>query len=184
MENGNNDSLQPKIEQIEQVTDQAIENLYVDDKMRRLIIDLQRHWLTDYHTAREKILEDLTRKLHEEFRQDQEKIRADLQVQFKQELDSTRAELEDKHAKILEAESAKLSEKHKRELSAARKKQWCFNCDNEAIYHCCWNTSYCSVECQQGHWQSHRKVCRRKKTGGGSSRDAQLPQQQFPSSTQ
>ncbi|CAG2069096.1 unnamed protein product [Timema podura] len=34
----------------------------------------------------------------------------------------------------------------------------------EAIYHCCWNTAYCSIECQQTHWQKeHKKVCRRKR---------------------
>lgn len=25
----------------------------------------------------------------------------------------------------------------------------CWQCEAEAIYHCCWNTAYCSVECQQ-----------------------------------
>lgn len=40
----------------------------------------------------------------------------------------------------------------------------CYNCEMEAIYHCCWNTSYCSTECQQIHWQrEHKRVCRRKR---------------------
>jgi hypothetical protein len=40
----------------------------------------------------------------------------------------------------------------------------CYNCESEAIYHCCWNTAYCSIECQQLHWQKeHKRVCRRKR---------------------
>ncbi|KHJ89395.1 MYND finger [Oesophagostomum dentatum] len=74
-----------------------------------------------------------------------------------------RAELEDKYRESLKMEIAKLTEKHKRELAATKKKQWCWQCESEAIYHCCWNTAYCSVECQQGHWATHKKFCRRKK---------------------
>ncbi|XP_074659018.1 zinc finger MYND domain-containing protein 11-like isoform X2 [Tubulanus polymorphus] len=58
----------------------------------------------------------------------------------------------------------KLAQKHKDELSATKKKQWCFNCEDEAMYHCCWNTSYCSIKCQQEHWhKEHKRVCRRKR---------------------
>ncbi|PNF16453.1 Zinc finger MYND domain-containing protein 11 [Cryptotermes secundus] len=57
-----------------------------------------------------------------------------------------------------------LTEKHKQAISEIKKKQWCYNCESEAIYHCCWNTAYCSIECQQLHWQKeHKRVCRRKR---------------------
>ncbi|OXA57793.1 Zinc finger MYND domain-containing protein 11 [Folsomia candida] len=57
-----------------------------------------------------------------------------------------------------------LKEQNKNEIELNKKKQWCFNCGREAIYHCCWNTAYCSIECQQQHWGSeHKKNCRRKK---------------------
>ncbi|XP_052122169.1 zinc finger MYND domain-containing protein 11 isoform X2 [Frankliniella occidentalis] len=59
---------------------------------------------------------------------------------------------------------ADLEEKHRAAISEVKKKQWCYNCEQEAIYHCCWNTAYCSTECQQTHWQKeHKKVCRRKR---------------------
>ena len=29
-------------------------------------------------------------------------------------------------------------------VDATKKKQWCANCGKEAMYYCCWNTSYCS----------------------------------------
>lgn len=45
----------------------------------------------------------------------------------------------------------------------------CWQCEAEAIYHCCWNTAYCSVECQQNHWSTHRKYCRRKKQQSSSA---------------
>lgn len=33
------------------------------------------------------------------------------------------------------------------------------------MYHCCWNTSYCSIKCQQEHWhREHKRMCRRKRT--------------------
>ncbi|CAI2358112.1 unnamed protein product [Caenorhabditis sp. 36 PRJEB53466] len=135
----------------------------VDERVRRMIIDLQRHWLTDYHNTREKALVELAEKLHQEFIDDQDKIKEELLQQFKEELEATKLATEAKHQEDLELEKQKLIEKHSKELALSKKKQWCWSCDNEAIYHCCWNTSYCSVDCQQGHWQSHRKFCRRKK---------------------
>jgi len=39
----------------------------------------------------------------------------------------------------------------------------CWQCEARAIYYCCWNTAYCSVECQHAHWSQHKKYCRRKK---------------------
>jgi len=57
-----------------------------------------------------------------------------------------------------------LKAKHAQELSEMKKKQWCWNCEGEAIYHCCWNTSYCCTKCQQTHWQNeHKFTCRHKR---------------------
>ncbi|VDM52272.1 unnamed protein product [Angiostrongylus costaricensis] len=156
-----------------------VDNWVLDERMKRMIMDLQRHWLTDYQQSREKLLVEMTEKLHQEFLSDQQKIRTELLTQFKDELDTTRAELEDKYRESLKLEISKLVEKHKRELTAAKKKQWCWQCESEAIYHCCWNTAYCSVECQQGHWATHKKFCRRKKgqqQGQGSANSGQSGQ--------
>ena len=40
-----------------------------------------------------------------------------------------------------------------------KKKQWCAHCGKEAIFYCCWNTSYCDYPCQQAHWPSHMATC-------------------------
>ena len=56
-----------------------------------------------------------------------------------------------------------LKQAHAKNTSETKKRQWCYMCEAEAIYHCCWNTAYCSVECQQTHWhQEHKRMCRRK----------------------
>jgi hypothetical protein len=58
-----------------------------------------------------------------------------------------------------------LKQRHKEELTQAKRTQWCGNCEKEAIYFCCWNSSYCSLECQQHHWHAeHKRTCRRKQT--------------------
>ena len=46
-------------------------------------------------------------------------------------------------------------------VNLAKKKQWCANCRAEAFYPCCWNTSYCTLECQKTHWCTHRFHCMR-----------------------
>ncbi|XP_014664509.1 PREDICTED: protein kinase C-binding protein 1-like [Priapulus caudatus] len=44
-------------------------------------------------------------------------------------------------------------------IAASKKKQWCANCCKEAIFYCCWNTSYCDYPCQQAHWPAHMSSC-------------------------
>lgn len=33
-------------------------------------------------------------------------------------------------------------------VAAAKEKQWCAFCKKEAMFYCCWNTSYCDYQCQ------------------------------------
>ena len=44
-------------------------------------------------------------------------------------------------------------------IAETKKKQWCANCGKEAIFYCCWNTSYCDYPCQQSHWPVHMSSC-------------------------
>ncbi|CAN0278648.1 unnamed protein product [Lampetra planeri] len=44
-------------------------------------------------------------------------------------------------------------------VEETKKKQWCAYCRKEAIFYCCWNTSYCDYPCQQAHWPEHMKTC-------------------------
>lgn len=63
----------------------------------------------------------------------------------------------------LKKTTASLVEKHNVEMAAAiaetKKKQWCANCWKEAVFYCCWNTSYCDYPCQQAHWPKHMATC-------------------------
>lgn len=55
-----------------------------------------------------------------------------------------------------------LQDKHRRQISEIKRKQWCVNCEAEAAYFCCFNTNYCSPECQHKHWLSeHKNNCTR-----------------------
>uniref|UniRef100_A0A340TBH9 PWWP domain-containing protein n=1 Tax=Anopheles minimus TaxID=112268 RepID=A0A340TBH9_9DIPT len=50
-----------------------------------------------------------------------------------------------------------LKVEHQREISDVKKKQWCAMCEKEARIQCCWNTSYCTTDCQKNHWVQHQK---------------------------
>ncbi|CAL8277059.1 unnamed protein product [Lota lota] len=57
-----------------------------------------------------------------------------------------------------------MKEQCKEESGGGGVKKMCYNCEEEAMYHCCWNTSYCSIKCQQEHWHAdHKRTCRRKR---------------------
>lgn len=103
--------------------------------------------------------------MHQEFLSDQQKIRTELLTEFKQELDDVRTSLEERYRERINEEMLQMEATHRREISAIKKKQWCWHCEEEAVYFCCWNTSYCSQKCQHDHWRTHRKYCRRRKGG-------------------
>ncbi|GFS19904.1 protein kinase C-binding protein 1 [Elysia marginata] len=44
-------------------------------------------------------------------------------------------------------------------IRETKRHQWCAKCLKEAVYYCCWNTSYCSYQCQQQHWPYHMLKC-------------------------
>lgn len=76
-------------------------------------------------------------------------------------------DMETKHEKATKERVTKirdeLVEKHNQVLLDAKRKQWCSHCFKEAIYYCCWNTSYCSSECQNLHWGVHMTSCQQER---------------------
>ncbi|CAN7989530.1 unnamed protein product, partial [Ixodes hexagonus] len=66
-------------------------------------------------------------------------------------------DLEFKKAKATAAEkqAAEVAEA----VAETKRKQWCANCWKEAVFFCCWNTSYCDYPCQQAHWPKHMASC-------------------------
>lgn len=70
-----------------------------------------------------------------------------------------RQSLEQERERLV-AEVKKQTEQEKQQaVDETKKKQWCANCRKEAIFYCCWNTSYCDYPCQQAHWPEHMKSC-------------------------
>ncbi|RXM91961.1 Protein kinase C-binding protein 1 [Acipenser ruthenus] len=70
-----------------------------------------------------------------------------------------RQSLEQERDRLM-AEVKKQTELEKQQaVDETKKKQWCANCKKEAIFYCCWNTSYCDYPCQQAHWPEHMKSC-------------------------
>lgn len=70
-----------------------------------------------------------------------------------------RQSLEQERERLV-AEVKKQMELEKQQaVDETKKKQWCANCRKEAIFYCCWNTSYCDYPCQQAHWPEHMKSC-------------------------
>lgn len=60
---------------------------------------------------------------------------------------------------LLEDQISNMKKAHETELLEVKKKQWCAFCQKEAVFFCCWNTSYCDYPCQQKHWAQHQRVC-------------------------
>lgn len=70
-------------------------------------------------------------------------------------------EAEEMTKRALQENMRRIQMDTERMVAAAKKKSWCSNCTKEAFYHCCWNTNYCSIDCQRIHWTSHRYQCTR-----------------------
>ncbi|KAK7071069.1 PWWP domain [Halocaridina rubra] len=104
----------------------------------------------------EKAMRDLADKLRREYDAEKQKVLQSTMKQMEKEIERMKEEYKSK--------IADLEEIQKQNVSDTKKKQWCWTCEAEAIYHCCWNTAYCSIDCQQVHWhKEHKKLCRRKR---------------------
>uniref|UniRef100_A0A8C6SIG9 Zinc finger, MYND-type containing 11 n=1 Tax=Neogobius melanostomus TaxID=47308 RepID=A0A8C6SIG9_9GOBI len=128
-----------------------------------------------FNDVKEMMKADNKRETERVVREALEKLRAEMEEEKRQAvskaLSGAQAEMERKCKQVKEKckeelveEVKKLVSQHKQLISQTKKKQWCYNCEEEAMYHCCWNTSYCSIKCQQEHWHAdHKRTCRRKR---------------------
>ncbi|XP_073772753.1 MYND-type zinc finger-containing chromatin reader ZMYND8 isoform X3 [Danio rerio] len=97
--------------------------------------------------------------------------------EMKHNLELTMAEmrqsLEQERERIV-AEVKKQMEMEKQQaVDETKKKQWCANCRKEAIFYCCWNTSYCDYPCQQAHWPEHMKSCTQSATSSQQEQESE-----------
>jgi len=67
-----------------------------------------------------------------------------------------RAELE---RKLLIAQFESEKKKFLATIEETKRKQWCAECLKEAQLFCCYDTWYCTYDCQKSHWKNHVNVC-------------------------
>lgn len=68
---------------------------------------------------------------------------------------------EEVHRRELQLNEIKLF--YETEIKRIKQRTWCQVCLNEAFYHCCPGTAYCSEDCQFKHWTvQHNRDCRRR----------------------
>lgn len=77
-----------------------------------------------------------------------------------------RQSLEQERDRLIAEVKKQLELEKQQAVDETKKKQWCANCKKEAIFYCCWNTSYCDYPCQQAHWPEHMKSCTQSGTAG------------------
>ncbi|XP_045300320.1 protein kinase C-binding protein 1 isoform X35 [Leopardus geoffroyi] len=98
--------------------------------------------------------------------------------EMKHNLELTMAEmrqsLEQERDRLIAEVKKQLELEKQQAVDETKKKQWCANCKKEAIFYCCWNTSYCDYPCQQAHWPEHMKSCTQSATAPQQEADAEV----------
>ncbi len=59
-----------------------------------------------------------------------------------------RQSMESERQKIISDLKKQADIEKQKAIAETKKKQWCAHCGKEAIFYCCWNTSYCDYPCQ------------------------------------
>ncbi|NXD08345.1 PKCB1 protein, partial [Nothocercus nigrocapillus] len=85
-----------------------------------------------------------------------------------------RQSLEQERDRLIAEVKKQLELEKQQAVDETKKKQWCANCKKEAIFYCCWNTSYCDYPCQQAHWPEHMKSCTQSATATQQETDTEI----------
>jgi len=95
-----------------------------------------------------------------------------------------RQSLEQERDRLIAEVKKQLELEKQQAVDETKKKQWCANCKKEAIFYCCWNTSYCDYPCQQAHWPEHMKSCTQSATAPQQEADAEVSAETLNKSSQ
>ncbi|XP_005089957.1 zinc finger MYND domain-containing protein 11 isoform X2 [Aplysia californica] len=143
---------------------EAADSSAMEERMAEAMAQLTRRLEEKFEEDKKDALKELSQRLEEDFGKDKQQAVERTIASMKLEVEKARKQGEENTREQYMEEMKKLAAKHKEAISQAKKQQWCQSCEKEAIYHCCWNTSYCSTKCQQVHWhKEHKRVCRRKR---------------------
>ncbi|XP_042714950.1 zinc finger MYND domain-containing protein 11 isoform X8 [Chrysemys picta bellii] len=134
------------------------------DKYTKIFNDFKDRMKADHKRETERVVREAVEKLRTEMEEDKRQAVNKAVANMQGEMDRKCKQVKEKCKEEFVEEIKKLAGQHKQLISQTKKKQWCYNCEEEAMYHCCWNTSYCSIKCQQEHWHAeHKRTCRRKR---------------------
>nr|AAH65308.1 Zinc finger, MYND domain containing 11 [Rattus norvegicus]BAD11085.1 BS69-gamma [Rattus norvegicus] len=134
------------------------------DKYTKIFNDFKDRMKSDHKRETERVVREALEKLRSEMEEEKRQAVNKAVANMQGEMDRKCKQVKEKCKEEFVEEIKKLAAQHKQLISQTKKKQWCYNCEEEAMYHCCWNTSYCSIKCQQEHWHAeHKRTCRRKR---------------------
>uniref|UniRef100_A0A8C5I537 Zinc finger, MYND-type containing 11 n=1 Tax=Gouania willdenowi TaxID=441366 RepID=A0A8C5I537_GOUWI len=144
-------------------SDGACQNM-CHEKYTKVFNDVKEMMKADNKRETERVVREALEKLRAEMEEEKRQAVSKAVGGAQAEMDRKCKQVKEKCKEELVEEVKKLVAQHKQLISQTKKKQWCYNCEEEAMYHCCWNTSYCSIKCQQEHWHAdHKRTCRRKR---------------------
>ncbi|XP_063159472.1 zinc finger MYND domain-containing protein 11 isoform X5 [Candoia aspera] len=134
------------------------------EKYTKIFSDFKDRIKADHKRETERVVREAIEKLRTEMEEEKRQAVNKAVANMQTECDRKTKQVKEKCKEEFLEEVKKLASQHKQLISQTKKKQWCYNCEEEAMYHCCWNTSYCSIKCQQEHWHAeHKRTCRRKR---------------------
>ncbi|XP_072432287.1 zinc finger MYND domain-containing protein 11 isoform X1 [Chiloscyllium punctatum] len=134
------------------------------EKYTKIFNDFKERMKAEQKRETERVVREALEKLRTEMEEEKRQAVNKAVVNMQAEMDRKCKQVKEKCKEEFMEEIKKLATQHKQFISQTKKKQWCYNCEEEAMYHCCWNTSYCSIKCQQEHWHAeHKRTCRRKR---------------------
>ncbi|XP_041423296.1 zinc finger MYND domain-containing protein 11 isoform X4 [Xenopus laevis] len=143
--------------------DVACQNM-CHDKYSKIFNEYKERMGVDNKRETERVVREALDKLRVEMEEEKRQAVNKAVSNAQAEMDRKCKQVKEKCKEEFVEEIKKLAAQHKQLISQTKKKQWCYNCEEEAMYHCCWNTSYCSIKCQQEHWHAeHKRTCRRKR---------------------
>ncbi|CAB1326098.1 unnamed protein product [Coregonus sp. 'balchen'] len=144
-------------------SDGACQNM-CHEKYTKIFNDVKDMMKADNKRETERMVREALEKLRSEMEEEKRQAVSKAVSGAQAEMERKCKTVKEKCKEELVEEVKKMVAQHKQLLSTTKKKQWCYNCEEEAMYHCCWNTSYCSIKCQQEHWHAdHKRTCRRKR---------------------
>uniref|UniRef100_A0A665XGA6 Zinc finger, MYND-type containing 11 n=1 Tax=Echeneis naucrates TaxID=173247 RepID=A0A665XGA6_ECHNA len=144
-------------------SDGACQNM-CHEKYTKVFNDVKEMMKADNKRETERVVREALEKLRAEMEEEKRQAVSKAVAGGQAEMERKCKQVKEKCKEELVEEVKKLMAQNKQLISQTKKKQWCYNCEEEAMYHCCWNTSYCSIKCQQEHWHAdHKRTCRRKR---------------------